>query len=148
MDALLDAFGIDWKLLLVQVVNFGLLMALLWHFLYKPVMKMLEERQALVAKGVEDAKKADELLGGADEEAKKRILQGDEEAERLIKDARQTAGEERIRLVKEAEIRAKRIEEDAKAKAEEASAKMFRESEREIARLAILAAEKVLKEKP
>ena len=38
MNELFAAFGIDWKLLLAQGVNFGIVLVALWYFLYRPVM--------------------------------------------------------------------------------------------------------------
>ncbi len=144
MDALLDAFGIDWKLLIAQAVNFGILIVALYFLLYKPVLKVLEERQQLVAKGVEDAERASQKLAGADTVAAATVEKADKEAAELLATARDSAATERTRLVKEAEARAAAISADAEARSKEASAKMLRESEKEIARLAVLAAAKAM----
>ena len=48
MSALITAFGIDWHLLFANAVNFIVLAALLTWLLYKPVMKMVAEREAVV----------------------------------------------------------------------------------------------------
>lgn len=147
MDALLEAFGIDWKLLIAQGINFALVLLVLWHFLYKPVMKTLDERAKKIAQGVEDAEKAKSMREGADAEAAGIVAKADVEAGELLASARESAGAERARLVKDAEARAAAIAADAEARAKEASAKALRESEKEIARLATLAAAKVLAEK-
>lgn len=147
MEGLLGAFGVDWKLLLVQVVNFGILIVALWYFLYKPVLQVLTKRQALIQQGVEDARSATEKLEHADDEAKERIRTADGEAAALVQSAREAGAKERARLVHEAELRAEAIEKDAAARAEESKAKALRESEKEIARLAILAAGKALEKK-
>jgi len=147
MSQLLSAFGIDWHLLLAQAVNFGIVLIALWYFLYTPVLTMLEERKQLVAKGVKDAEQAGELLAGADSEANKRVGAAEQEAEAIVASAHETASAEKMRLVKEAEERAHTIAKDAEARAIEATARAKRESERDIARLAVLAAEKILKEK-
>jgi len=52
MSDLFAAFGVNWKLLLVQAVNFGLLLSALTYFLYKPVLRMIDERREKVAEGV------------------------------------------------------------------------------------------------
>ncbi len=147
MDALLHAFGIDWKLLIAQAVNFGILFVALWLLLYKPVMKTLDERQKLVEKGVQDAKEAQVKRENADTEAASIIGTADKEAEELVRNARMSAAEEKQRLVAEAQMRADQIAKDAQARATEEVAKAKRESEKDIARLALLAAEKVLREK-
>jgi F-type H+-transporting ATPase subunit b len=145
MQQLLDAFGINWSLLIAQAVNFAIVLVALRYFLYKPVLAMLEKRRALVAKGVEDAKLANEKLAGADSEASKRVMKAEGEAEGIVSAARESANAEKARLIKEAETRALAVAKDAEARALETAARTKRESEQEIARLAILAAEKVMR---
>lgn len=145
MEQLFDAFGIDWKLLIAQAVNFGVLLVVLTYLLYKPVMKTLDERSALIKKGVEDAEEASKKLGEADATVSARLHEAETEAEGLVARARDEAGNERSRIVKEAETRAQNIEKDAEARAKEAKEQALKESEREIARLAILAAEKAIR---
>lgn len=147
MDQLLHAFGIDGRLLIAQAVNFGVLLVVLWLVLYKPVMKTLDERKAKIAQCVIDADEAAKKLAGADEEASKIVHSADQEASALVSSARETANAEKARLLKEAEERAAKIAQDADARAKEAANKMLKESEREIARLAILAAEKTIRSK-
>ena len=144
MQALFDAFGINIGLLLAQAVNFGLLMVVLTYLLYKPVMKTIAERQRKVAQGVLDAQEAAEKLAAADGEASNRIAHAETEAEGLVAGARETATQEKARIVKEAEARALALAADADARAKETAAKSLRDSEKEVARLAVLAAEKVL----
>lgn len=145
MEQLFDAFGIDWKLLIAQAINFGVLLAVLTYLLYKPVLKTLDERSALIKKGVVDAEEATKKLEEADDTVKARLQEAEGEAEGLVARARDEAGSERSRIVKEAEVRASHIEKDAEARAKEAKEQALKESEREIARLAILAAEKAIR---
>lgn len=145
MSALFSTFGLDWHLLVAQIVNFTVLAVALTWFLYKPVLKMVQERKRIVAKGVEDAERAGEMLTDADSEASKRIKTADEQAEKIVAAARESATVEKARLLKEAEARAVAVTNDAEARAVEIAARFRRESEQEVARLGILAAEKILK---
>jgi F-type H+-transporting ATPase subunit b len=145
MQQLFEAFGIDWHLILAQAVNFGVLLIALQYFLYTPVMKALEERKNLVAKGVEDANAATVLLASADESAHKRAHDAEQQAEAIVSLARTEATDERKRIVNEAEARAHAVSLDAAARAKEVAEKMLRESEKEIARIAMLAAEKAIR---
>lgn len=146
MESLLDAFGIDIKLLLAQLVNFGVLFVALTWLLYKPVMKTLDERAAKIAQGVEDAEIASEKAAQADENAAKVVKGAETEAEGIVSSARDLAGTEKSRIMKEAEARAAQVAADADARAAETAAKALRDSEKEVARLAVLAAERVLRE--
>ena len=145
MQQLFSAFGIDWRLLIAQAVNFGIVLVALRYFLYKPVLAVLEERRRAVAKGVEDAARAGELLSGADAEASARVAAADAEAEQIVSAARAAGNAEKARLLQEAEARAVAVARDAEARAKESAARAARESERDLARIAILAAEKLLK---
>jgi F0F1-type ATP synthase, subunit b len=146
MQQLFSAFGIDWRLLGAQAVNFGVVLVALWYFLYRPVLRTLEKRQKVIAQGVADAAEARELLAGVDQEANTRVKNADVKAESIISAARAAAGAEKAKLLKEAEDRAAAVGRDAEMRAAEAAAHARRESERDIARLAILAAEKVMKQ--
>lgn len=146
MEQLFEAFGIDGKLLLAQLINFGVLFVALTWLLYKPVMKTLDERRSKIAQGVEDAEAASQKLAAADEDASKVLHGAETEAEGIVASARELAGTEKSRIVKEAEARAAQVAADADARAVETAAKALRDSEKEVARLAILAAEKVLRE--
>lgn len=145
MQQLLDAFGINWQLLIAQAVNFAIVLVALWYFLYKPVLAQLAKRQEIVAKSVTDAAKAEELFAHADSEAENRVSAADTEAEKIVAQARESAHEVKEKLIADAESRAVTIEKDAEARATEVAARERRESEQEVARLAVLAAEKILK---
>ncbi|HEV7121774.1 MAG TPA: ATP synthase F0 subunit B [Candidatus Paceibacterota bacterium] len=145
MAALFGAFGLQLPLLIAQAVNFAVLMAVLWYLLYKPVMKTIEVRRVKVAQGVLDAEAAAEKLAAADGEATATVQQAEKEAEGIVASAREEAGSEKTRIVKEADARAAAIAADADARAKETAAKALRESEKEIARLAVLAAEKAMR---
>ncbi|MBP6860033.1 MAG: ATP synthase F0 subunit B [Candidatus Pacebacteria bacterium] len=147
MSALFGAFGVEWHLLLIQAVNFAILVAGLTYFLYRPVMNIVAERQRVVAKGVEDAEAAATALREADNVAKARKDAAETESQELVERARQSALEQKARIAKEAEERAAKIAEDAELRAKETAAKSLRDSEQEIARLAILAAGKAVVEK-
>lgn len=145
MQQLLSAFGINWSLLLAQAINFAIVLVALWYFLYKPVNAMLAKRQEIIAKGVADAAHAGEIFARADSEAGVRVQAADATAEKIVAAAREAATSEKTRLLKEAEARAAAVGKDAEARAAETIVRATRESERDIARLAVLAAEKVLR---
>ncbi len=146
MQQLFSAFGIDWRLLIAQAVNFGVVLVALWYFLYRPVLRTLEKRQQVIAQGVADAAQARETLAGVDQEANTRVKDADVKAESIVSAARAAAGIEKAKLLKEAEDRAAAVNKDAELRAAETAARARRESEQDIARLAILAAEKVIRQ--
>jgi len=147
MSELFAAFGINWQLLIVQAINFGLLLFVLWYFLYTPVLKLIDDRQKKIADGVKTAEAADRKLADAKTEGEGIVGTAAREAESLVATARSRADEKGNEIVKAAEARANTVLEEASARAEEAKRMALSESSKEIARAAVLAAEKILREK-
>ncbi len=147
MDQLFAAFGVNWKLLLVQAVNFGVLLSVLTYLLYKPLMRIIDERRDMVASGVRSAQEADRVLEDSKKRGNEMIGEAGREAESLIATARSRADEKGAEIVKAAEARAYALVNDANARAEEAKRQAILESQKEITKAAVLAAEKILREK-
>jgi F-type H+-transporting ATPase subunit b len=147
MSALFAAFGVNWKLLLVQAVNFTLLLSVLTYFLYRPVLKIIDERQKKIADSVKTAEEAARRLQDAKSESEQIVGGAAREAEGLVAQARTRAEERGQEIMKGAEARAQATLKDAAERAEEAKRAALKESQKEIARTAMLAAEKILREK-
>jgi F-type H+-transporting ATPase subunit b len=147
MAELLEVFGIDWKLLLLQGLNFGVLLLLLWHFLYKPVLRIVDERRKKIAEGVQSAEEAKQKLAASETEGKGIVNKASHAAEEIVANARVRAEEKGSELVRESEARAEALLSDADARAEETKRQALKQSERDIARAAMLAAEKILRKK-
>ena len=110
-------------------------------------MRTIKERQKKIEQGVRTAEAAAQKLHEAQGESKKIVGDAAREAEGLVATARTHAVQQGSGIVKGAEERASGILKDAAAHAEEAKRQVLKESEREIARAAMLAAEKLLLEK-
>ena len=147
MDQLIQAFGLDIRLIVIQVFNFGLLMAALSYFLYKPVLKVLADRQEKIAQGIKDADEAGKALATASEQKKVIVAAANKEAEAMTSRAKEHAVTKADEIVAEALKKAEQVATDAVLKSQELKASALKESEAEIAKLAVLAAEKVLKER-
>ncbi len=144
MQEILHAFGIDWRLIVIQIFNFSILMGLLWYFLYTPVLKLLAEREAKIKKGVEDAEHAATVRADAESEKAVIIKNAHTEAGTIFARATAQAEEKEKALVAEAQEKISRDLEHARKNAEEMKAQALKESEAEIAKLSVLAAEKIL----
>ncbi|MEK7628350.1 MAG: ATP synthase F0 subunit B [Patescibacteria group bacterium] len=144
MSELFATFGINGKLLLMQAVNFGVLLGALSYFLYTPVMRVLDERKRVVEKGVRDAEEAAARLVRSESEGTQIVRSATVVGEGIVATARTRADEKGALLVKDAEGKAEAILKEAHERAAETTRRMRLEGEQEIARAAILAAEKIL----
>lgn len=102
---LLSKLGIDWKLLLAQVVNFGILLGVLTAFVYRPLLDLLDARRERIAKAMEDAgriegqkKEMEQIrikeLQKIDQEAGAFLERAKEQAEKMKADILQVASKE------------------------------------------------------
>ncbi len=144
MSELFAAFGLDIRLLLIQALNFGILLFVLWRFLYGPVLKMIDDRREKIAEGVTKAEAADRRLADANMEGKTLVAEAGKEAEGLVAAGRSRAEAQANEILKKTEEKAHALLADATARAEEAKRQALAAGEKEIARAAMLAAEKIL----
>ena len=122
--------SVDPTNLILTVVNLLVLLVALKIFLFKPVQKIIEARQA-EADGLK-AQYADSLAGIEDE--KKKTLQA----------ARKDADAQYQKIVADAENKARQIKEDATAEAQHQKAQIIKGAEKEIADMVVDAATKVV----
>jgi len=142
----MEGIGINLPLLVAFVINFVILFALLSIVLYKPVLKILDERQAKIKESLEQAEQIKEEVARSDEQIKANLKTAHKEEQALIAQAAQI-GE---RLTEEAKEKARQEAESliAKAHAEigRERDKAIGELRKEFVDIAILAAEKVINE--
>ncbi len=145
MEDIVKAFGIDGRLIFIQIVNFAILMVALVYFLYNPILNMLKSREDKIVQGIKDAEAAAVAKASAD--AEKKVILTDAHAEAVAVNARaKTAADTTAStIVATAEAKAATVLADAKAKAEQAAAQTLKDNEAAIAKSAILAAEKILR---
>ncbi|MBU6310360.1 F0F1 ATP synthase subunit B [Patescibacteria group bacterium] len=145
MGDLVQVFGIDWRLMVAQAVNFAVLVAVLGYFVYGPVMRLLAERAKKIAEGIADAAAAKEEREAAASERSGIVSEARHQAETIIARAQDEGKNERMTIVKQAQDRAAQIVRDADLAAAEGKRKALKDSEAEVARAAVLAAEKILR---
>ena len=108
MSALFSAFGVDWHLLLIQAVNFVLLLIALTYFLYKPILRIIDERRETVAEGVRVAQQAEAKLEDAKSQGERMVTDAAHEAEGLVAAARSRASETTAEATRAADAKSER----------------------------------------
>lgn len=145
MEAL-SALGIDWKLLLAQIINFLILLVLLTKFLYKPIVKMLDDRSKKIADGLAAAEKSEKDLTAAEEKSEKIQEKAYSDANEIIAQAKKEADEEAKKIVAKAETQAEEIRKYAALEALQSKDKAMRDAKSELSNLVTLALGKIIGE--
>ncbi|TAL20551.1 ATP synthase F0 subunit B [Patescibacteria group bacterium] len=88
---LLSKLGIDWRLLVWQIVNFGIVLLVLKKFALGPVMRALDERAKKLEQGLRDAEEAKTVKVAAESEREKILAAARNESGRIVAEARKEA---------------------------------------------------------
>ena len=145
MSDLFAAFGIDWRLLVINLINFGLLLAALWYFLYEPLTSMLETRRRKMAQGVADAEEAKRQLSEIEGSRAEMLAKAGSEADEVIASARVAAQQKGQEIASASEASAQALLKDAEAQAIELKREAIEQSKQEVAKLIVLGMEKMTK---
>jgi F-type H+-transporting ATPase subunit b len=95
--------GIDWRLLILQIIAFLILVWLLTKYVYPWLMKSVDERQAKIEESVKAAELAEKKAESAQEEVAKLLKEARAEAKDIVT----TARDEATAMVADAEGKAK-----------------------------------------
>lgn len=136
--------GINLPVLLAQIVNFGILLGLLYVVAYKPVLRTLDERARRVKESMEQAESIKQQVARAEEEARKRIDAGIKEGQEIIARAVRTGEEARKRAQEEARREGESLVARARAEIQRERDDAVGELRKQFADLTILAAGKVI----
>ena len=142
----MDALGINLGYLIMQLLGIIILMTLLKAFAYDPILKVLEERKAKIAKGLEDSRQAAIARDNADAEAKKIMDEARSEAAKIRSEAATQAEETASGILAKANEDAKAVVANASVEAEEERNRILADARGQIASISIAAANKLVGE--
>lgn len=147
MDALIGTFHIDYKILIAQIVNFGIVLFVLYKFAYHPLLKVMNDRTSKIEKGLKDAEEAGKKLQQTEEKEKEVLADAKREAQSIIESAEKTAIKNKEELLEEAKKKSEEIVSNTQKQLEEEKRKMIQEIKSEVADLVVAATGKVIDEK-
>jgi F-type H+-transporting ATPase subunit b len=146
METIIKAFHIDWQLMVAQLVNFAVVVAVLWFFAFKPLNKIMDERSKKIAKSLNDADAITRHLKEAETEKEHRIKEGRQQAQEIIQEAKVIAEKEREKTVTAAKAEVTELVEQSKQQINRAKEKMLSEAQNEISTVVVIAARHLLTE--
>jgi len=143
MEAL-KALGLDWRVLLVQIVTFLVLLWLLRRFLFGPVSALMASRTTEVKRRLDDAEQQQARAEQIRQELEQRLAAIAEEARQKMQEAVQEARATRERLLAEARSDAQQVLERAQEEMRREQRRALLDLRNDVADLAIAAAQKAV----
>jgi len=141
------SLGIDWKVMILQLIAFGVLVFVLAKWVYPPILAMLDRRQKLIDDSIKAAKKASADSEKAAKDIAQQLSKARVEAEDIVAAAHKQTEQILVDANQEAERRSEATVAAARAQLArdvETARKTLRD---ETANLVALATEKVVDEK-
>lgn len=142
MQELLHSLGINWSVMLAQIVNFTILLAVLAKFVYKPVLRLLDERREKIAEASRKEQRIAIELSAIGAEKEKVLAEARAESERLIEAAKKSGEEAKKKILAEAEAEVSRLKSESERHLAGEKSRLLQEVKREVGGLVIEAIEK------
>jgi F-type H+-transporting ATPase subunit b len=95
--------------ILFQAINFAIIVVVLVKFLYKPIIKILEQRSQKVTEGIQAAEKNIKSQSEMDETIKAEMKKAHEEAQAITKSAKKDAEREASKIIEQAKTDAQKV---------------------------------------
>ena len=130
--------------LLFTVINVLVLYLLMKIFLFKPVLAVLEKREEMIAANMEEARKSQQEAESLKSDYEEKLSSAKEEAQAIVHNARELAEQERAGILEKTRVESEQMIEKAKAAILSEQEQAQQEAKEEIARLAVLAARKII----
>ena len=131
--------------LIVQVVNFVILLVILQRLLYKPLVAKMQERTAAIQRSLEEAQAARAEAARQQEQNAQQLRAAYAEAQEIRAAALKEAAEEQKKLVENAMREARELLEAARAQTDADIRRAREELRREVSELATAVAEKLIR---
>lgn len=139
-----SGLGINTLAFISQLVSFGIVFFILWRWGFPLIIKTLDQRQALIREGVENAEKARRDLAEANARAEQLLIEAQRQAQQTIERAQKMAQQEEVRILEEAHARAEQIGQQQVARIQNEAARARSELSRQVVNLSINAAGSVI----
>lgn len=144
MEDFINTFHVDWKIMLAQILNFGLVFLALYALAAKPLRKLISERTLEISKGLENAVLSREIKESADKEYKDALARANKDANDLFEKAKKEANLKKEEMLANAKTEADVILANGKKALEVEKIKILEDAKKDLASLAVLAAEKIM----
>lgn len=140
---LLGTLGVNAKLFAAQLVNFSIVLLVMWRWVYRPLIAAMDKRSKEIADGLKNAKDAKQKLADANDEREKLLRETKADAHAIIEETKKKAEgvkQEKMALAKQ---EVEKLVDDAKGRIQTERDAAFGALKTEVATLVTLATQKV-----
>lgn len=146
-DSFFAAIGIDWKMLILQIIAFLIFVWVLAKFVYPTLIKTIDERQEAIEQTAKAAAEAEAHAKESEEKVEQALKQARKEAGEIISAAQKEAAAVSAEIEEKAKKQASHIASEAKEQIKQDIRDAKKALRSETTELVALATEKIVKQK-
>ena len=143
---ILGTFGLRGDLFLAQLINFALVLLVLWKFVYKPIFAVLDARETSIAKSMKDVEDIAERVKAAEAERSAMMNDARKEAQAIIEAAMHETDLRKNEMIESAKREVERVITHGKEQLVAEREASILEMRKEIIDIAVRAAAKIATE--
>lgn len=140
-------FGLNVQLFVAQLINFGVILFILWKWVFTPVAKKLQERSDKIQKSMSDAERVAKEKQEFELWRQTEMGKTRQESSAIVTAAQNDAVKAKQQIMDQVKADQQKIVDQAKAQIESEKNKSILEAKSELANLVTSATEKILRQK-
>lgn len=144
MESIISTFHVDWQIMIAQLVNFAIVVAVLWFFVFRPLNEKMAERTEKIKKSLDEAKQISQSLQATEAKNNQLIKEAKEKSAALIAEATARAESERERILIQAKSEVEKVIIEGKKRLIAEQDEAVEAAKGRLADLVVLVAEKFL----
>jgi F-type H+-transporting ATPase subunit b len=144
---LIEKFGIDVRTLIAQIVNFLIVLLVLYRFAFKPVLKLLDDRAKKIKISLQHAQEVERKMQELDALKNRMLQEVEQKSQMMLKTTQEKADQERQFIVNKAKNEVKDIIEKAQQEIQITRKNLLDVSKNDIVAVIVTSLEKILPKK-
>jgi len=146
-SGILGKLGIDLKLFIAQLINFAIVLLVLWKWVFIPVSKKLQERTDKIEKSLNDAERITREKQEFENWRQQELTKARQEASSIVTTAQADAVKAKDQILQQTKEDQQKLIEQAKMHIEQEKTAQLQSAKNELADLVTNATEKILRSK-
>lgn len=146
ISAVAGQFGLNGTIFVAQLINFLIVMAVLWAFVYKPVTRLLEERAEKIEKSVKQANSIEKRVSDMERERENILIEARKQSQEIAQKAQDDSQTRADEMISSAKREVERVISKGKKQLSEEKTEMLREMRKDIVDIAMKAAARIVQD--
>ncbi len=139
--------GLNVQLFIAQLINFAIVLFILWKWVFTPVAKKLQERTDRIEKAMNDADRIKKEKLEFEDWRKQELSKARHEAADIVTKAQADAGHVKDQILQQSKEEQQKLVDQAKKQIEQEKVQTLQSAKGELADLVTSATEKILRQK-